>query len=98
MLGGGEQGELEIALAAVSAFDGKLGTAVFAEMLFFEAGENLLGSLVDLARDAGEAGDVDTIALVGRAGDDAMEKDDVVFPFFDRDVEIADVWQRLGQV
>src|SRR5439155_152218 len=47
---------------------------------------------------AGQAGDVNAVALVGRAGDDFMEEHNLVFPFLDRDIEIAHARQRLGQI
>ena len=38
--------------------------------------------------EAGEAGDVDAVASVGAAFDDAVQEDDLVFPFADGDVEV----------
>ena len=67
-------------------------------MLCFEPGEDFFGAVVHAAGDAGELGDVDAVALVGGAGDDLMEEDDLVLPFFDGDVVVGDAGELVGQV
>ncbi len=55
-----------------------------------ERGEDFAGSVYDGGWDAGEFGDVDSVALAGAAGEDAMEEDDFFPPLSDGDVEVAD--------
>ena len=49
-------------------------------------------------RDAGQPGDVDAVALVGAAGDDPVEEDDLAVPLADRDVGVAQPGPGLLQV
>ena len=58
-------------------------------MLRFEPVEHFSGAFIDGARHAGELGDVDAVALVGRAGDDLVEEHDLILPFLDGDVKVA---------
>ena len=57
-------------------------------VLGFEPGEDFAGPFVDAARHAGELGDVDAVALVGRAGDDLVQEHDLVLPLLHGDVEV----------
>ena len=57
-------------------------------VLAFEVGEDFLGAVEDLGGDAGQAGDVDAVALVGASGDDLVQEDDVAFLFADGDVGV----------
>ena len=67
-------------------------------MLDGQLREELACAVEDIARDAGEARNVDAVAAIGAAFDDAVEEDDLVFPFADGDVEVADAFEALGQV
>ncbi len=68
------------------------GSEFFAEALLFGfvAGEYLAGAGDDIGGKAGEASNFDAVALVGGAGFDAAEEDDLVAEFADRDMHIAD--------
>lgn len=63
VVGGGEQRELEVALAGRGLGAGDLGPAFGVEMFFFELGEDFLRPFDDLARHAGQPGHVDAVAL-----------------------------------
>ena len=54
--------------------------------------------LDDLFGHAGQSGDVDAVALVGRAVDDLVQKDHVVLPLADRYVEVLYARERLLQI
>ena len=57
--------------------------AVAIKFVGFELSEDFSGAFVNVLGDSGEAGDVDTVATVCAAGNDAVKKNDLVFPFFD---------------
>ena len=63
-------------------------------MLLFEELEDLAGSIQNRGGHAGQPGDVDAVALVGAAGHDLVEEDDLALAFPDRDVGVAE--PRLG--
>lgn len=66
----------------------------------FELFQDLFGPVDDRLRDAGEAGDLDSVAAVGGAGDHLADEDDFVVPFFDRHREVAEAGEgfvQLGQ-
>ena len=80
------------------ALDGDLGPAVAVQVLGFELGQDLLGPLVHGPRHAGQPGDVNAVALVGRAGHDLVQEHDVVLPLLHGHVQVPHARQRLGQV
>jgi len=63
-------------------------------VLLLEEREDRAGALEDRGGDAGESRDVDAVALVGAAGDDLVQEDDLAAAFADRDVGVAE--PRLG--
>src|SRR5206468_823096 len=79
MLGWSEERKLQLAPARLLAFAGDLGPPFAIKVLGFELHQNLLGPLVDVPWDASQPGNVNAVALVGRAGDDFVEEDDLVF-------------------
>ncbi len=48
-----------------------------------------------MPRDAGEAGDMDPVAAVRRAGDDFVQEDELSGLLMDRDVPVDRVWERV---
>ncbi len=50
------------------------------------------------AGNAGQLGHMDAVALVGGAGDDLAEEDDLVLPFLDRDMGVLDPRHGSGRV
>ena len=78
-----------------AAARGKLGGG---GLLALEAGEDDVGAVDDGGGEAGEAGDVDAVALVGGAGDDAAEEDDGVALFADLDGVVFDAGEGGGEV
>ena len=63
-------------------------------MLLLEELEDLAGAIENRRRDAGQPGDVDAVALVGAAGHDPVEEDDLAGTFADGDVGVFE--PRLG--
>ena len=61
-------------------------------------GQELAGAVEDGLGDAGEAGDVDAVGAVGAAFHDAVEKDDLVFPFAHDYVQVLHAFEALGEV
>lgn len=59
-----------------------------------EGGEDGASASNDIGRDASEFGDMDAVGLIGLAGEDAVDKDDLglisLAPFADGDVEVFD--------
>ena len=53
-----------------------------------QATEDFLGATDDLGGQSGEAGDLNAVAAVRRAGDDAVQEDDLVVPLADGDGEV----------
>ena len=45
-----------------------------------------------------QAGDIDSVALVGASGNHFTEKKDTTFSLFDRDVVVSDARQKLPQL
>lgn len=88
---GGEEGELRRAGGAGAAVCGG-GVAVGGGGL--EVEEDFAGALDDRPGQAGEFGDVDAVAAVGAAGDDAAEEDDAAVLLGDGDVAVADAGRR----
>jgi hypothetical protein len=68
------------------------------ELLFLEVEEDLPGPVDDGPGDTGQLGDMDAVALVGGAGDDLAQKNDLVLPFPDRDVIVPDPLQVRKQL
>src|SRR5205085_10479927 len=60
--------------------------------------QEFLGAADDRARQARELGGVDAVALLGDAGRDAVEEDEVASLLRDLDVEVAQARERLGQL
>ena len=85
----GQQGTARLDLA-----DRAGGGAGVGAVLLFEEGEDLAGPFEHRGRDAGQARDVDAVALVGAAGDDPVEEDDLPLALADGDVGVAE--PRLG--
>ena len=67
-------------------------------MLLFQEGEDLAGPVEDRRGDAGQPGDVDAVALVGPAGDDPVQEDDLPLALADGDVGVAEPGLGLLQV
>ena len=67
------------------------------EFGFLEITEDGFGAFDDGFRDAGEAGDLDAVALIRPAFDDFSEEDDLVVPFADSDIEVADAGEAGGE-
>jgi hypothetical protein len=63
-----------------------------------EASKDVAGPVNDDGRDAGELRHLNSVALVGGAGNDFAQKDDLVVPLFHRDVEVRDARLRLRQI
>lgn len=62
--------------------------------------ENFARAIDDCRREAGEAGNLNSVAAVGGAGDDLADEDDFVVPLLDRYGEIAETREgvrELGQ-
>ena len=59
--------------------------------------EDLAGALRRRRGHAGELGDVDAVAAVGAALDDAVEEDDAALLLGDGDAEVAHARQRLAR-
>ena len=64
----------------------------------FQLGQHFAGPLQHLAGHAGQPGDVDAVALVGAAGGDLVQEDDLVLPLADQHVVVAQAGQRLGEL
>src|SRR5260370_1037486 len=64
----------------------------------FQFSENLFAAVEDFGGDAGQAGHVDAIALVGAAGGDLVQEDNVVLPFADQDIIVAQAGKGFGQL
>ncbi len=67
-------------------------------MFLFQASEDLLGTLIDFDWYAGETGNMNAITFVGGAVDNFVEEDDLIVPFADGDVQVADAGKRFRQV
>ena len=65
------------------------------KMMRLELGQHLLSAVEHVGGNAGEAGNVNAIALVRAAGRDLVQKDDVLLPFADELVAVALIRQRL---
>src|SRR6202022_981325 len=65
--------------------------------LAFKVGEHLSGADHDLARQAGELGDMDAVAAIGAALDHLVEKDDALALFADLHPKIPQPRKLLGQ-
>ena len=61
-------------------------------------GKNFFGAIKDFFWQAGEAGDLDAITLIGATGDDFAQENDLLVPFADGDVQIADTFAVLGEL
>ena len=73
------------------SFTGRLGASGLAfriEFGFFEVVENFSGAGDDRIRQSGEPRDLDAVALIGAAGEDFSEENNLVVPFPDGDIEI----------
>src|SRR4051794_28950674 len=57
-------------------------------VLLFEEREDLAGAVEDRGGHPREARDVDAVALVGAAGHDLVQEDDLAFALADRDVRV----------
>ena len=85
-------------LVGAFVFFGEGGFAFGGEFGVFEIGQDFAGAFEDGFGEAGEARDLDAVALVGGAGDDFAEEDDVVVPFADRDVAVGHAGAGAGEV
>ena len=94
---GSEEGELEVVVGGGggAAALGELGGG---GLLAFEAGEDDVCAVDDGGGEAGEAGDVDAVAFVGGAGDDAAEEDDGVALLADLNGVVFDAGEGGGEV
>jgi hypothetical protein len=93
-----EQRQLDVAAAAAFGLRRRSWDGLRRPGARLQLGQDLLGPLVHLRRDAGQPGDVDAVALVGGAVDDLVQEGDVLFPFLDRHVQILDAGQRTLQI
>src|SRR5699024_8623501 len=73
----------------------QLHRPVFARGLRFELAQHGVGPLDDGVGQAGKLGDLNAVAVVGRAGNDAAQERDVVAPLFDRNVVVFDPFDVL---
>ena len=71
---------------------------LFRVVVVFQFQQNLVGAVDNRRRDAGEFGDVNSVALVRRAGNDLVQKRDVAVVFPNRDVEVGDAVAVVAQV
>ena len=62
-----------------------------------EFGEDFPRARDDGLRQAGQAGDLDAVGPVRPAGPHLVEEDDLVVPFLDRDVEVANAREPIGE-
>ena len=81
-------------LAAATAGAGQFAI----QMMRFQLIEDLPGPIEHLGRHAGQAGDVDAVALVGAAGGDLVQEDNLLVPFAHQHVVIAQARQRLREL
>ena len=63
----------------------------------FELLEDFLGAVDDVFGEAGEAGDLDAVALFGGAGEDLVEEDDLMVPLLHGDVVVLHGAAALGE-
>ena len=71
------------------------------ELVVLDIGQYLLGAAADLVRHPCELGDVNTVGVVRRAFDDAVEKEDRTTPLLDRHRSIHQARQHppeLGEL
>ena len=80
------------------AFFGQGGFAFGGQFGIFEVGQDFPCSLEDGLGETGQPRNLDAVALVGGAGDDFAEEDDVVVPFADCDVAISHTGAGAGEV
>ena len=83
------EGAAGLDLAADRSFRVGRRQAGVGAVLFFQEREDLAGALQHRGRHARQAGDMDTIALVGATGHDLVEEDDLALALAHRDVGVA---------
>lgn len=84
-----------VAFCAVSI--GLTNGAFRCEFGFLEIAEDGFGAVDNRFGYAGQARDLDAVAFVGAAGEDFAEKDDLIVPFADGDVEIVEARESGGE-
>ena len=52
--------------------------------------KNILGPIENYLRQAGQPRDLDPVTLIRSTGNDLAQKNDLLVPFADRDIEITD--------
>src|ERR1044071_2662877 len=77
-------------LLADSAFGREFG--------LFEVAQDFLGAVEDRFGDSGQAGDLDAVTLVGAAGNDLAQENDLVVPLANGDVEVLQPGQSCGEL
>src|SRR5260370_32335880 len=60
--------------------------------------QNFASAFDHAARETGEAGNFDSVALIRAAGFDAAQKDDLAGRFFDGDVNIFDRGEKIAKL
>ncbi len=97
MLAEVEQGQLNWRVGLASWWR-DLRIATRTQVIRFELREDVFCSFVDVARNSCEPCDVYAVTLIRAARNDAMEEDDVLVPFLNRDVEVPYFGQRLFEL
>lgn len=94
LLGGVDEELQLLGVVFLAAAFGPLGAA---DVMDGQFGKQLAGALQNGLGDASEPRDMDAVGPVGSTFDDAVQEDDLVFPFADGDVEIAHAFEALGE-
>ena len=68
------------------------------ELRFFQVGEDFNGAVQDAGGDSGQTRDMDAVAFISTAGNQFVDKDDLVVPLADADIEVMNTGQPLGQL